>query len=292
MFHLARRSKEEKRMARAPKQTSSRRKAAPAAIATLALDVGGTGLKAAVLDEAGAMLTERARIDTPHPAPPKVMVDALVTLAKSLPVPFDRISIGFPGVVRDGRVLTAPHFGNDVWHGFPLAETLARRLRRPVRLLNDADVQGYGAISGKGLEFVITLGTGVGSALFRNGELMPHMEFAQFPFRGKHRMNDYVGEAVREKISPEKWKKRVRHLIEDFATLINYDTLYIGGGNARHIDFALPNNVRVVSNDDGLTGGIRLWDDDGAKPRPGSKDGATTRPNAHAARRPPLVGSA
>lgn len=262
-------------MTTAQQHTSSRHATPPATARTLALDIGGTGLKAAVLDESGALLTERARIDTPHPAPPKVMVDALVGLAQSLPVPFERISIGFPGVVRDGRVLTAPHFGNDVWRGFPLAGTLARRLHRPARLLNDAEVQGYGAITGKGLEFVITLGTGVGSALFRDGELMPHMEFAQFPFRGKRTMNEYVGEAVRENISPQKWKKRIRRVIEAFTTLINYDTMYIGGGNSRHVDFELPANVKIVSNDNGLIGGIRLWASTPAKAGAGTPPTAT-----------------
>jgi polyphosphate glucokinase len=233
--------------------------AAATAPATLAFDIGGTGLKAAVLDGSGAMLTRRVRVATPYPAPPEVMVEALVKLAAGLPA-FDRISIGFPGVVRRGQVLTAPHFGNEVWHGFPLAGELATRLGAPARLLNDAEVQGYGVIAGEGLEFVITLGTGVGSALFRDGALMPHMEFAQFPFRNKPTMNAYVGEAARAKHSNAKWNKRVGRILEAFTTLLNFDTLYIGGGNARLIDLDLPQNVHIVSNDAGLTGGIRLWD--------------------------------
>jgi polyphosphate glucokinase len=228
-------------------------------VTTLALDIGGTGLKAALLDSRGAMLTERTRVDTPHPAPPDVLVGALAGLAATLPG-FDRISIGFPGVVRGGRVLTAPHFGNELWRDYPLADALSTRLKRPARLLNDAEVQGYGVIQGAGLEFVITLGTGVGSALFRDGALMPHMEFAQFPFRKKRTMNAYIGAAAREELSPRKWNKRVRRVIEAFATLINFDAMYVGGGNAKHVDFELPRNVQVVSNDAGLTGGIRLWD--------------------------------
>ena len=226
---------------------------------TLAFDLGGTGLKATVLDARGRMLVDRVRVKTPSPAPPEVMVDALVALAKPLPA-YDRISAGFPGVVRDGRVLTAPHWGNEVWRGFPLADTLQRRLGKPARVLNDADVQGYGAIRGRGLEFVLTLGTGMGSALFRDGALMPHMEFAQFPFRKGKRFNDYVGDDVLKKLGKKKWNAHVATVIDAFRVLLNFDTLYIGGGNARHVTLDLPGDVKLVSNADGLTGGVRLWE--------------------------------
>lgn len=225
---------------------------------TLALDIGGTGLKASLLDVRGRMIANRVRVATPHPAPPRTMVAALVRLVKPLPA-FDRVSVGFPGVVSDGRIVTAPHFGNDVWAGFPLADVLARKLGRPTRVANDADVQGLGAIRGRGLEFVITLGTGMGTALFRDGALMPHMEFAQFPCRKHATFNDYVGDAARKKAGNGKWNRRVERVIADFRTLINFDTLYVGGGNARHVKLDLPADVRLVSNDDGITGGIRLW---------------------------------
>ena len=226
---------------------------------TLAIDIGGTGLKAILLDGKGAMVGDRVRIGTPYPATPKAMVDALVKLVRPLPS-FDRISIGFPGVVRDGRVITAPHFGNEQWREFPLATRLSARLGKPARLLNDADVQGYGAISGRGLELVITLGTGVGSALFRDGELMPHMEFAQYPVRGKATFNQYLGAAALKEIGEKRWNRRVARTIDTFRTLFNFDVLYIGGGNARKVTIDLPPDVRIVSNRMGLTGGIRLWD--------------------------------
>ena len=107
---------------------------------TLAIDVGGTRLKAGIL--ARRRYGGRAdRADTPHPAPPDAVIDALVGLVGSLG-PFQRISIGFPGVVRNGRVLTAPNLGTKAWHDFPLAKMLAERLGAPARLANDATVQG------------------------------------------------------------------------------------------------------------------------------------------------------
>src|SRR5215468_9163174 len=149
---------------------------------TLAIDVGGTGLKASILDASGRMLVKRVRVATPHPCHPATLLRALDDLTAPLPA-CDRVSVGFPGVVRDGRVITAPHFEGKAWHGYPLAKALARRFGRPVRLLNDAEVQGLGIIGGHGLEVVLTLGTGLGSAVFHDGRLTPHLELSQHPIR-------------------------------------------------------------------------------------------------------------
>src|SRR5262249_27693796 len=131
----------------------------------LSIDIGGTGLKASVVDETGKMLAPRQRVETPHPCPPPVLLAAVTALAKPLPA-FERISIAFPGVVRDGKVLTAPNLGTKDWAGFPLAQELSDRLgKKPAKLLNDAEMQGLAIINGKGLELVLTLGTGAGTAL-------------------------------------------------------------------------------------------------------------------------------
>src|SRR5947209_10050639 len=122
---------------------------------TLAIDIGGTGLKGALLDAAGALATDRIRVPTPENSTPGNVVESLVELAGQLGR-FDRVSVGFPGVIRRGVVLTAPHLGTEDWRGFPLAKTLVERLKAPVRILNDASVQGYGVISGHGVECVIT----------------------------------------------------------------------------------------------------------------------------------------
>lgn len=225
---------------------------------TLAIDIGGTGLKASVLNPEGRMMVDRLRIDTPYPCPPAVMLQALVGLVAPLP-PYDRVSVGFPGVVRGGRVLTAPHFGNEIWHGYPLVAALEKRLGKPVRLLNDAEVQGLGIIVGAGLEVVLTLGTGVGSAVFHQGRLMPHLELAHHPLHKDKTYNDYVGDEARRRHGVKKWSARVLKMIAIVDTLLNYDTLYLGGGNAANLKIKLPEHVRLASNDAGITGGIRLW---------------------------------
>ena len=225
---------------------------------TLSIDIGGTGLKASILDIKGKMTVDRVRVDTPYPCPPKTMVEALDGLVKPL-LAFDRVSVGFPGVVREGRIITAPHFGNKVWKNFPLARELKARWGKPVRILNDADMQGLAVIKGSGLELVVTLGTGVGTALFRNGELMQRMELAQHPAWNNKTYNQYIGDKVLKKKGKKKWNKRVEHALELLRTLLNPDKVYIGGGNARHVRFKLGPHTRIVSNDAGILGGIVLW---------------------------------
>lgn len=227
---------------------------------TLAIDIGGTGLKASVLDESGTMLTKRVRVATPYPFTPDHVPDVMANLTAPLP-PYDRISIGFPGVVRDGRIITAPHFGTEIWQDYPLAEAVARRLGKPARLLNDAEVQGLGIVKGHGLEVVLTLGTGVGSAVFNNGALTPHIELAHHPIAKGKTYNDYLGNAARQAVGSRKWNDRVLKTIGIVYALLHYDVLYLGGGNSAKVAGALPDNVRIASNDAGLTGGIRLWDD-------------------------------
>jgi polyphosphate glucokinase len=227
---------------------------------TLAIDVGGTGLKASVLDRDGRMLVKRVRVATPYPCRPEILLRAIADLTAPLP-PYHRISIGFPGVIRDGRVITAPHFDTEGWRDYPLEAVASRRFGRPVRLLNDAEVQGLGIVAGRGLEVVLTLGTGVGSAVFSNGALAPHLELAQHPIHKGKTYNDYIGSKARLAHGAKKWNRRVLKTIEIVDALLHYDVLYLGGGNAANIVVDLPDNVRVTSNDAGITGGIRLWDE-------------------------------
>jgi len=227
---------------------------------TLAIDIGGTALKASVLDKHGRMIVERVRIPTPYPCSPKVLLRALAKLAAPLPS-FERISIGFPGVVRGGHVVTAPHFGNKAWRGYPLEAAVAQHLERPARLLNDAEVQGLGMIAGRGLEVVLTLGTGIGSAVFMDGWLAPHLELAQHPLHNGETYNEYAGNAALHDCGKKRWNRRVLKTIEAVESLLHYDVLYLGGGNARHLTVDLPRHVRIASNDNGITGGIHLWNE-------------------------------
>jgi polyphosphate glucokinase len=163
-------------------------------------------------------------------------------------------------VVRDGRVVTAPHWGTKAWANFALARILSRRLGdAPARLINDAEMQGLAVLRGEGLELLLTLGTGAGAALFRDGEIMPHLELAHHAIHKGSSYNEYIGDAALKKIGKKQWSKRVARTIDILHSLLDYDHLFIGGGNATKITIRLPDNATVVSNDAGIEGGAALW---------------------------------
>jgi polyphosphate glucokinase len=242
-----------------PRKKSGRARRSGSAPHTLSIDIGGTHIKASVLDPSGNELAKHVEVSTPHPAPPDVVLVLLDRLVRSLPA-YDRISVGFPGVVKRGRIITAPNLGSADWHEFPLATELERRWQRKARVLNDAEVQGLGVIQGQGLECVLTLGTGFGSALYRDGELMPHLELGQHPIWKSKTYDQYLGAAALKAKGIDKWTRRVRRMLKIVRTLMNYDHLYLGGGNATRINFELPSDVSIVSNEAGITGGVKLWE--------------------------------
>jgi len=243
---------------------------------TLSIDIGGSGLKANVLDQDGDVVADRVKVPTTYPMPPELMVDKLTGLATKLPEP-DRISAGFPGMVRRGHVLSAPHFvttkgpGTKVnpvlvkaWSHFDLAAALSESIGKPCRVANDADVQGSAVVEGTGFEAVITLGTGFGTAFFMDGRLLPHEEFAHVEFRKGETFNEQLGEPTRKKIGDKKWNKRVRAAIAYLDAVTFFDHLFIGGGNAPRIDRRdlgeVLDRITVIDNTAGILGGITLWD--------------------------------
>lgn len=228
-------------------------------IKTLSIDIGGSGTKVMVLDEAGNPLTERARVDTPNPATPERILDAILGLV-STQGEFDRVSVGYPGVVRAGVVETAANL-DSTWVGFNLGQALTEKLEKPVRVANDADIQGLGAIRGHGVELMVTLGTGFGSALFINGRLVPNLELAHHPFRKGQTYEEQLGRAALEEAGKKRWNRRLEKAIAELEHLFNYDALYIGGGEAKKVSLNLPPNATIVPNILGLVGGIALWRD-------------------------------
>jgi polyphosphate glucokinase len=226
---------------------------------TLAIDIGGSHLKAGLLGQDGAMLAGPNRVNTPPNPTPQVVVDILVGLANPLGH-FDRISIGFPGVVRQGQVLTAPNLGTPSWHHFPLAAALTDKLGKPARMLNDAEVQGLGVIDFKGVECVITLGTGMGFALFQDGRPSAHLELSHHPIHKGKIYDEFIGAAALKAVGRTRWNRRLRRVLAAITTLVGFDTLFIGGGNAKYVEVELASNMRIVGNEAGITGGVRLWD--------------------------------
>jgi polyphosphate glucokinase len=232
----------------------------------LSIDIGGSNIKGTVLNQKGELTMDYEKIPTPYPASPESMLNAIKVLVKAFPA-YDRISVGFPGYIKDGVVKTAPNLDAASWKDFDLAKKLEDTLGKPARVVNDADMQGLGVVNGKGLELVITLGTGFGTAWLKNGDLLPHLEFAHQPFKKVSSYDKYVGESALEKEGLKKWNRRVKKVFEVLKTVFNYDYLYIGGGNSNKLNFKLDKNMKIVTNADGIKGGSRLWvKDESLKP--------------------------
>ena len=227
-------------------------------IRTMAIDIGGTGVKAMLLDEAGKPLTERLRARTPDPSTPKAIIQIIADFGRQLGG-FDRVSVGYPGVIKKGVVYTAANLDKK-WIEYPFAENLSKDLGKPVRLANDAVVQGLGGVSGVGVELVITLGTGMGAALYLDGIPIPSLELGHHPFRNGKSYEDELGRRALAKEGRKKWNKRLAEAIDQLYRVFYYDRLYIGGGNAAKISIELPKDVKIISNEDGILGGIKLWD--------------------------------
>jgi polyphosphate glucokinase len=225
------------------------------------------------------------------------LVIELQGLINQLPS-FDRVSVGFPGMVRAGQIVSAPHFISPdgpsgspapklvkAWHRFDLAAALEECTGKPTKVANDADLQGAAVIQGKGFELVVTLGTGVGTAFFNEGQLLPHFEFAHHPLAKGKTYNEVLGDAARKKAGNKKWKKHVIEMIETLRALTFFDHCYIGGGNSVRLASDLPEGVSVVDNAAGILGGIKLWDVTRGHGSEAASTGAPTRA-ASTARRP------
>jgi len=233
----------------------------PSQIKVLAIDIGGSHVKATILNSKGELTIEYDKVVTPSPANPKNMIAAIQALVKDFPA-YDYISVGFPGFIKNGVVKTAPNLGTDDWKDFDLSKKLTETLGKPTKVVNDADMQGLGVVDGKGLELVITLGTGFGTALMLDGHLLPHLEYAHQPITKKHDYDTFIGDKALDKLGKSKWNERMEYVFEILKTVFNYDTLYIGGGNSRKLTGELEKNMKIVSNEDGIKGGSRLWVND------------------------------
>jgi polyphosphate glucokinase len=245
---------------------------ATAGVLTLTVDCGGTGLKAAVLGPDGAMRGERVRVRTPYPCPPDRLLATLADLVAPL-APYDRISIGLPGILRGGRVLTTPHYVTEAgpftprhpelvaaWAGYDVASAAAAVLGAPVRAVNDAELHALAVISGHGFEVVMTFGTGVGFTMWEDGRALPKIELSAHPLRKGETYDERLGDAARRTVGNARWNRRVGRAIAVLRPVVWWDRLYVGGGNARHLTVDLGEDVTLVPNSAGLVGGVRLWD--------------------------------
>ena len=239
---------------------------------TLAIDCGGGGIKASVLDSHGTMIAPPLRTPTPYPLPPALLVQTAVDLAKQLPRA-NRVTMGMPGIIRHGVVVATPHYITrsgprskifpelvEEWRFFDMGRALGRALELPTKVLNDAEVAGAGVVTGTGLEMIITLG----NAVFDGGVLAPHIEVSQGFVRWGLTYDDYIGEHERLRLGDTHWSRRVRRIVDGLRPMYLWDRLYLGGGNSKRITAGhrakLGEDVIIVPNDAGIIGGVRAWE--------------------------------
>jgi polyphosphate glucokinase len=244
---------------------------------TLGIDCGGSGIKGSVLDAEGGLLAERVRIKTPYPLPPERFIGVLLEIAAQLPE-FDRVTVGLPGMIRHGVVIVTPHYPNlhgpytrkdpeldAAWRHWDATAALEEVFGKPVRVLNDAEVQGAAVIQRTGLEVVFTLGTGLGCAVYDDGRLAPHLELSHAPVRKDFTYDTWMGKAQLTRLGPRKWSRRILATVDGMRPVFRWDHLYVGGGNAKHLMVDLGDDVTIVPNVAGILGGVRVWDLDMAR---------------------------
>ena len=178
---------------------------------------------------------------------------------------------------RNGKIVFIPHYINKrgprtlpdphlkkLWHGFDLQNTLHKKLKMPILVLNDAEVHASAVISGVGLETVLTFGTGLGCAMFNNGKIAPHLELSHATVRYGKTIDAWIGEISRRRMGNQLWSRRVKALIGELYPMIIWDKLYIGGGNAQRISKSALKSfdykVKIIPNSAGVAGGVKAWD--------------------------------
>ena len=209
----------------------------------LGIDVGGTGLKAAPVNiNTGELLHERARVLTPHPATPEAVAKELAGLAAQ----FDwngPIGVGFPSIMKNGVALTAANIDKS-WIGKNVEELLKKAICGPVNVINDADAAGLAEVEhgaakdDKGLVMMITVGTGIGSALFDNGVLVPNTELGHVYMPNGVKAEKYTSNVVRKNLdlSWEEWGKRFNEYLVYLERLFSPDVFILGGGTSKKWD--------------------------------------------------------
>jgi len=215
-------------------------------MAILGIDIGGSGVKGAPVDtERGELLEERYRVPTPQPSDVTSVVEAVAEVAGKFSG-YDRVGVTFPGVVVDGVTRTAANVDKS-WLDARAADLFSARLSKPVSVLNDADAAGVAEVAfgaGKdqrGLIMMLTFGTGIGSALFLDGVLVPNTEFGHLELDGKDaelRASDRVRES--DEMSWEKWAGRVQEYLRHVEMLLSPRLFIIGGGVSKKSDKFFP----------------------------------------------------
>jgi polyphosphate glucokinase len=211
----------------------------------LAIDVGGSHVKMRVSGR-----REEREFESGPGMTPRQMVAGIRKLTGDWQ--YDAVSIGYPGVVVHGKIVTEPYNLGRGWVGFDFRKAFGR----PTLLMNDAAMQAIGSYEGGRMLF-LGLGTGLGSALIVDGTVAP-MELAHLPYKGGRSYEDYVGDRGRRRLGPKKWRRTVAAVVEQLSKAVEADYVVLGGGNARKLK-KMPKNARLGNNEFAFLGGFRVW---------------------------------
>jgi polyphosphate glucokinase len=211
----------------------------------LVIDVGGSHVKTRVSGR-----REMRQFESGPTLTPRQMVSRVLRLTGDLK--YDAVSIGYPGVVVHGKVVTEPYNLGRGWVGFDFRKAFGR----PTLLMNDAAMQAVGSYEGGRMLF-LGLGTGLGSALIVDGTVAP-MELAHLPYKRGRSYEDYLGDRGRRRLGAKKWRRVVADVVAQLSKALEADYVVIGGGNARKLK-KLPTNARLGNNDFAFLGGVRVW---------------------------------
>ncbi|HEX3397541.1 MAG TPA: ROK family protein [Steroidobacteraceae bacterium] len=211
----------------------------------LAIDVGGTHVKTKVSGR-----REIREFESGPSLTPRQMVARVRQLTEDWR--YDAVSIGYPGVVVHGKIVTEPYNLGRGWVGFNFRKAFGR----PTMLMNDAAMQAIGSYEGGRMLF-LGLGTGLGSALIVDGTVAP-MELAHLPYKRGRSYEDYLGDRGRHRLGAKKWRRTVAVVVEQLSRALEADYVVIGGGNARKLK-KLPKGARLGNNEFAFLGGFRVW---------------------------------
>ena len=211
----------------------------------LAIDIGGTNIKILATGQ-----TERRKFPSGTTMTPQNMVNGILELTKDWT--FEAVSMGYPGVIKNGKIITEPHNLGQGWVGFDFEAAF----KLPMKIMNDAAMQALGSYE-HGILLFLGLGTGLGSAIIADGTVVP-MEVGHLSYK-KSTYEDYVGVGGLERLGKKKWQKHVSYCVERLSAAINPDDVVLGGGNAKKLK-KLPEGCRLGDNMFAFKGGFRLWD--------------------------------
>ncbi|PLX20387.1 MAG: polyphosphate glucokinase [Marinilabiliales bacterium] len=219
----------------------------------LGIDIGGSGIKGTIVNlKTGEFVSDRYRIETPQPATPELIATSIHAVAKHFNWK-DKIGCGFPAVIQNGVIKTASNIDNSCI-GVNANKLFSKKTGCKVKVYNDADVAGYAELKfGKvkdfnGLTIFLTIGTGIGTALFYQGQLIPNTEFGHVFMNNKLIAEHYASDAIRKKedLSWKAWGKRFNEYLEYLEKLINPELIILGGGTSKKFEkFSAQINIKT-----------------------------------------------